>query len=301
MKNAKNIHYDNFGSYQCLEDIKNDSVDLCLITCGIEQCQPKHSFGPGVRQEYIFHFIVDGTGYLEQNGTIQRLGANDVFLIIPGQTTHYWADGKHPWHYMWVGFRGIKAPVYITYAGYSQERLTGHFENCLLLKNYIQQMIHCRTYTHSNDLKRNAALMEILALLIDNACAEPLFPYNFPKQNYIEQAKNYVEKNYQDKLSVTGIAESIGIDRSYLTRVFKEILHISPQEYIRQFRLNRAALMLQNSNNKISAIARAVGYHDYVNFSALFKEQFGMTPGEYRKMALQNAGIKTERWTGNPF
>ncbi len=289
MNKVDSIRYDHIGRYHCLEDIKNDSVDLCLITCGMDTCLPGHSYGPGVRSEYIFHFILDGYGYIEHNGTVTKLGPNDVFLVWPGQTTHYWADKEQPWQYMWVGFRGIKAPTYIQYAGYDKQKLTGSFENCLLIKPYILQMIACRAYTHGNDLKRTAALLEILALLIDNAQIAPDYSPSSPKQEYIEKARTLIELNYSGSISVQEISDTIGIDRSYLTRIFKETLAISPQEYIKQFRLQKAALLLQNASTKVSAIARMVGYQDYVTFCKLFKQYKGVTPTEYRRQFLDHA------------
>lgn len=285
----KDIHFDDFGTYQCLEDIKNDSVDLCLITCGMEKCFPAHSFGPAIRDVYILHFITDGYGYVEENSELKRLGPNDVFLVNKNQTTYYYADEANPWTYMWVGFLGIKAQAYIRHAGFSNNNLTGHFDNCLIIKSYIQQMITCRSYTISNELKRNAALMEILALLIDSAKNIPDFTHYLPKQEYIEQAKNYIDNNIDKDISVNAIAESIGINRSYLTRIFKEILNITPQEYIKQFRINRGALLLQNPNIKITVVARSVGYSDSMTFSKLFKAYKGMTPSEYRQMLLDNS------------
>jgi len=286
MNLSNSIRYDHYGQYECLEDIKNDSVDLCLATCGMEVCAPKHAFGPGTRPFYIFHFILDGYGYFEHNGTTTKLGPNEVFLIRPEEVTHYRADEKNPWQYVWVGFSGLKASGYVKYAGYGENRLTGTFENCLLIKSYVRQMINCRTYTPANDLKRNAALMEILALLIDASIDKPDYSPASQKQEYIDKARKLIELNYSKTITVHTLAENIGIDRSYLTRIFKEILSITPQEYLKQFRLHKAAQLLQDPVVKISAVAHAVGYQDYVTFSRLFKQYKGVTPIEYRKQKL---------------
>lgn len=283
MKKPEAIRFDDFGTYQCLEDIKNNSVDLCLVTCGMERCLPLHSFGPGKRCEYIFHFVTEGTGYVHYEGCTYRLGAGDIFLICPDKTIHYQSDSSDPWNYMWIGFLGIKAPLYVRYAGYDDEHITGHFENYILIKEYIRQMIDCRFYTPGNELKRNAALMEILALLIDDAGDNGSPVYHLQNQEYIEQAKAYIEANYQHELNVAAIAEYVGIDRSYLSRLFKKIIGLSPLEYIRQFRLDRATLLMQNPDYNITFIARSVGYNDYITFSRLFKEFKGMSPTEYRK------------------
>ncbi len=289
MNLLNSIRYDHYGQYECLEDIKNDSVDLCLITCGMEVCAPRHSFGPGTRWHYIFHFVLDGYGYLKHNGITKKLGPNEVFLIRPGEVTHYWADETNPWQYVWIGFSGLKASTYVKYAGYGENHLTGTFENCLLIKSYIRQMINCRTYTPANDLKRNAALMEILALLIDASNEKPDYSLASPKQEYIDKARTLIELNYSETISINALAANIGIDRSYLTRIFKEVLSITPQEYIKQFRLHKAALLLQDPVVKVSAIAHAVGYHDYVTFSRLFKQYKGVTPTQYRRQLLQRS------------
>lgn len=283
----RSIRYSDLEGFQCLEDIENDSVDLHLYTCGMEDCAPLHSFGPGTRPYFIFHFILEGHGFLESNGTITPLGPNDIFLVYPGQTIHYWADRSDPWHYMWIGFGGIKAASYVKYAGYTNSVLTGTFENCRLIQPYIRQIIACRTYTPANDLKRTAALMEILALLINGSDSYATSPA-VSKLEYVDKARAMIERQYDCDIHIQHLADAIGIDRSYLCRIFKEVLFLSPQEYLKQFRLHKAALLLQDPHLKVAAIARMTGYQDYASFARLFKQYKGMTPTEYRRQFSGN-------------
>ncbi len=282
----QSITYNHFTGYECLEDIQNDTVELCLITCGIEDCVPLHSY-KGVRDLYILHFISDGIGYVEEQGDMIALSEGNVFLIEPGQPVYYYADAHRPWSYMWVGFRGIKASSYLQHAGYNQNNRFGHLDNISLVRSYIQQIITCRAYTAPNELRRSAALMQILALLMDAADAPIRFEHKLPRQHYIEMVKSYVEDNYLYDLKVSDIAQHIGIDRSYLTQLFKEVLHMSPKEYIICYRLDRAALLLCNPTMKISAIAREVGYQDVASFTRIFKRFKGMTPSDYRRQLLE--------------
>ena len=281
----QSITYNHFVGYECLEDIQNDTVELCLITCGMEDCAPLHSYD-GVRDLFILHFISDGIGYVEDKGELISLSEGEVFLIEPGRHVHYYADADRPWSYMWVGFRGIKASAYLQYAGYNSDNRFGQMENIARVQSYIRQIITNRAYTYSNELRRNSALLQILALLIDSSGHPVRFRHELPRQHYIELAKKYVEDNYKHEVKVSDIAQRIGIDRSYLTQLFKEVLHISPQEYILYYRLDRAALLLYDPTMKISAIAHEVGYQDVASFSRTFKRVKGMTPSDYRRQLI---------------
>lgn len=52
--------YTSAARYKCLEDLQQDSVELCLCYCGWEQCEPGHRFGPNRRRTYVLHFVGGG-------------------------------------------------------------------------------------------------------------------------------------------------------------------------------------------------------------------------------------------------
>ena len=69
-------------------------LDFRLFQCGWEQCAPLHSFGPFVRNHYLFHYVISGRGFLDadvKKGVTRRydLEAGQGFLISPGQVTTY--------------------------------------------------------------------------------------------------------------------------------------------------------------------------------------------------------------------
>lgn len=68
-------------------------LDLRLFQCGWEQCAPLHSFGPFVRNHYLFHYVISGQGFLNANvtkGTTRRydLEPGQGFLISPARSIH---------------------------------------------------------------------------------------------------------------------------------------------------------------------------------------------------------------------
>lgn len=62
-------NYLNFVGFQCLEHLNHNSIDLYLSTCGIQNCNRGHFFGPGKRDVYILHFISEGKGGVHLRGT----------------------------------------------------------------------------------------------------------------------------------------------------------------------------------------------------------------------------------------
>lgn len=102
-------------------------LDIRPYQYGWESCKPLHSFGPFVRNHYLFHFIISRRGMLyshSSNGEIHEysLEANQGFLICPGQINLYTADEKDPWKYVWIEFDGMHAEECLLRAGLEQDR-----------------------------------------------------------------------------------------------------------------------------------------------------------------------------------
>ena len=82
-------------------------LDLRLYQYGWEACAPLHSFGPSVRNHYLFHYIISGRGWLDstnRDGKTHKhhLSQDQGFLICPQQVTTYCADKSDPWKYVWL-------------------------------------------------------------------------------------------------------------------------------------------------------------------------------------------------------
>ena len=97
-------------------------MDLTLYQYGWERCKPSHSFGPVIRNHYLFHYVFSGKGLLystDSSGLTHKytISANHGFLISPRQINTYVADEKNPWEYAWIEFDGLKAKECLDNAG----------------------------------------------------------------------------------------------------------------------------------------------------------------------------------------
>lgn len=99
----------------------------------------------------------------------------------------------------------------------------------------------------------------------------------------IQTAQEYIENNYQNEISVEGIAKKVSISRRNFIRRFKKATNNTPLEYIQRVKIEAAKKKLENSSETIYNIMFSVGYNDNKSFRNRFKKITGLTPKEYRK------------------
>ena len=99
---------------------------------------------------------------------------------------------------------------------------------------------------------------------------------------------NYLNENYEHKISLDQIAHNMYLSPVYISKIFKEETGESPINYLIKIRLERAKDILSSSCcGSIKSIANAVGYDDVYHFSKLFKKYYGISPQNYRKTLLE--------------
>lgn len=115
-----------------------------------------------------------------------------------------------------------------------------------------------------------------------------------PNEEWVEQIKDYIEKHFDELLTLDILAEMCHGSPFHLQRTFKKITGISPIEYIQQFRVVKAAEQLLQTNQSIKEISTAVGIENPEYFATLFKKKTGFTPTEYRKKNEMKEGYNNE-------
>ena len=100
---------------------------------------------------------------------------------------------------------------------------------------------------------------------------------------HIERAKNYIRNHRNKNLTVSLVAHEIGINPSYLSSLFRQFEECSVKRFILQTKLEGAANMLRYSEYDITSIAEYFCFASPSHFAAKFREEYGCTPGDYRK------------------
>lgn len=103
------------------------------------------------------------------------------------------------------------------------------------------------------------------------------------KSKLVRKAQDYIRKHYAEDISSTAIAEKLHVSDGYLRTVFKRELSCTIKDYILQYRIERSKEMLLKDGKKIYEIAAECGFMSSQHFSRVFRQETGMTPGEYKK------------------
>jgi two-component system response regulator YesN len=96
---------------------------------------------------------------------------------------------------------------------------------------------------------------------------------------YTKKAISYILKNYTKNLSLNEVAEYVGINSSYLSRVFKEDCGMGFVEYLNKIRVGYAKQLIETEGLKLKDVAKRVGFNNYTYFFKVFKDVLNVTPG----------------------
>lgn len=255
--------------------------DLFLCFCGYAQCEPLHSFGPAARPNYLIHYIMDGKGIYQTGEHKFCLEAGEGFLIEPDVLTYYQADKAQPWSYLWVGFSGRHAGEYLEDLGLNSRQLTFRSSQGKELKHLILQMIKCQDDSVTSQYRLQSLLYGFFEILSRDVSAQE--EMESMENFYVDRAISYIRNHYSSDIKVTDIANHLCVNRSYLYKLFKNSLQMSPQEFLTKFRISRAKELLSITKLSIENVALSCGYQDALVFSKAFKKNTGCVPTLYRK------------------
>jgi len=98
----------------------------------------------------------------------------------------------------------------------------------------------------------------------------------------VEQMITFIEEHHPEDLSVAEIASAACISTTEASRCFREVLKIRPIQYLNQFRLQKAKLLLLSTDKSVAEIAEETGFSSNTYFTRLFRRMYGSTPVEVR-------------------
>lgn len=262
-------------------------VDLGLYQFGKEQCEPAHSFGPASRNHYLFHFVLSGTGKLMADNAkgetqIYQIKSGQGFMIFPRQITTYIADQHLPWEYVWIEFDGLRAKEIVELAGLSLDNPVYRAHSKELREEMKKEMLYMAEHGDESPFHLIGHLYLFIDYMSRSSVSMRLSIEGRVRDFYIKEALTYIEQNFQNDISVEGIAKSCGLNRSYFGRIFKDAIGKSPKEFIMDYRMVKATELLKLTDLTIGDIGNAVGYPNQLHFSRAFKHAYGMSPREWR-------------------
>lgn len=144
--------------------------------------------------------------------------------------------------------------------------------------------------TAYEDVFRAPSLPDIrsaVVLYADRICKAIQHEQASKQTNIIEEINDYIKEHMSDALSLANISEAFYLNKSYLSRIYKERTGMTLGEYILQYRMEQSKELIRRTNQKAYEIAEQVGYMDPNYFGSCFKKYTGMSISDYRKSVNQ--------------
>lgn len=138
------------------------------------------------------------------------------------------------------------------------------------------------------ELQIRNCLSKLMADLCDHIPAEQTKPNAglLRSAERMKQMLKFIQENFAEELSTAVIASSASVSESECLRCFRTVIGTTPIQYLREYRIERAAQLLAESPIQISEVAFRCGFQDVSYFTKTFRKLRGCTPSEFQKLCL---------------
>ncbi|MBB6731960.1 AraC family transcriptional regulator [Cohnella zeiphila] len=264
---------------------------LTVLFAGESQTGPEHRVGPKVVDYFLLHHVISGHGTFAAGDLRIELHAGHSFLIHPRRLVSYVSDPRDPWRYRWVAFTGTQAAELVAQAGLGTERPVvdtgaerGPAERCKSIFETFRTRSRSASLQAAGHLHLLLADLQQAAAEADTAALRP----ESHSEELVRQVIGYLSTQYAEPVTIESMAESLGYNRAYLSRLFKRQTGMTPIAFLTQARIDHGRRLLRERPElTVEQIASSVGFQDALYFSKLFRRRYGETPTDYRQSVLR--------------
>lgn len=282
-----NYHYEPY----CNDPMPYGSIDLLQIGSS--------HFKPGTAVDLHTHagffeltVITHGRGTISANNASVPVGQGDIFVSFPYDTHSIEADAHEGMNYLFFAFF-LKDPALLSdmekisaLRRMTDERIIHSDTTASLLTSAIAEIgkdrLHKQAYLE-------ALFTQILIHVIRAFNKqEPAVFAPGRQEELCYQVMDYINTNIYSISTLTEIADLFRYDYTYLSKIFTKTTSQSISEYYRQRRLEVARALIHEGTLTLSEIAEKLQYSSIYSFSKAFKNQYGLSPRDYKKKISAN-------------
>lgn len=262
-------------------DLEPPSGSFKFVYFGSAKCDSSACITTHVHAYYEITITTEGSSVFEVDGETYLLAPGDLCIAKPGQEHQIRGGKSTPWRFLYVAFTGTSLPdVNYEFIHANQRRLS----NCTDLINGLEHALEeARQYRlgaqHVIQSVLTVCMIEIARRLGHPAVGKIVHSYS----EEVEQARIFIERHSQYRLSLHDIAQAVGISASRLEHIFSEEMSISVCRYARQVLMQRAASLVAEGRMNMSEIAEILDFPSIHYFSTSFKKYWGVSPSLYKQ------------------
>lgn len=247
----------------------------------IEICTYHPDVGISEHEHSFFHYIyvIKGVGNITIDGKIYEFKSKQMYLISPKIRHSFYNTGTSELVTFEMKF----------------DLLDAHFTDKVMklpdvidVRNTpiqsIMKNIHREIHNGAEDCKE-IITMNMHEIFIHMQRAYDTFKIDDSPDNQkvMLDVIEYIGANLDKELNLQELADVVSFDKIYFLKKFKKLTGITPMEYIRNVRMEKAKELLVYSDMNITQVAECVGFRSIHHFSNCFSKYTGMTPSKFKK------------------
>lgn len=238
-----------------------------------------------VINEYVVILCTEGEGWVQlDGGPRQRVRPNEILFLPAGVSHSYGSVSGGFWSLLWLHCSGEDVRYFYNYIHTKQKECPGKIPltappGAYFYLNQILQMGKSLN-SYLELLKAETLLYQLFAAL-----SGPSFAGDSDfNEELVKNVADWMKTTDRYDLSLDEIAAQFGVSKFHLIRLFKRYADTTPMEYLQNLRMKRSCALLSTANCSVKEIAEQLGYSNPYHFSKMFKQHFGISPSDFKKL-----------------
>lgn len=223
-------------------------------------------------------YVTEGKVHYQVEDRVMQLTKGDL-LFIPSMYTRSWKNDKDEEHRKYTVVFEKSEKAYQSFIENEivsfKPRKSAYYEQRLTFLN--EQWLSKRVL--HEELSQNI-LLELLIMIAQEKAEWHTSPV---KESSVQEMQEYILQHYRRNITIEELADLIGVTPNYVTVLFKEVLSITPIQYLHQTRINNAWVLISTTKMTIKEISEHLGYCDQSYFNRMFKKWMGIPPSQMKK------------------
>ena len=274
------------------------------ITCDINVQLPRRQV-----KTFTFIYIEKGNLLLEQESMTAQLKTGDYFIATPHCTYLQLTPCTEKTMMYWISFRSsLSFSLSDTCTACSPQSMEGDRNTSSQLfvtsiarhrnvekhnRIYLEELLQSLTSSPDDHkgqkgdgttdpvqlFEQQISFLQLLSLLQSQQYSPDL------KFSITERLHNYIDKHFIEDIRLGDLAKQYSYSPSHMTRCFNEAYGLSPKQYVKKLRVQKAARLLTYTDRPVQTIGDECGFNISSYFIKQFKKEYGMTPSQYRMNA----------------
>ena len=254
------------------------SLPFYITEMGHFFAESNYSVTRDFHDSFLFLYTLEGSGQIKSGGTTINLCENSATLI-DCHKLHSYSSSSSSWEFIWLHLKGdgVKAMYeliypeeisaidvpkeFLMYDSFreknSQPDILSSAEESAQLHSLLNTLFKCKLHIeHTNNVRYS---------------------------EFINKAVSIIQNNFSEPLSIDDLLSEIPVSKYHFIRIFKQLMGVTPYQYLMNYRITKAKILLRSEDISINEVAEKCGFSDTSNFINQFKKHTAQKPLEYKQ------------------